>query len=450
LSAFGNTGVAKVGPDTLDTNSLLSFVQVAGILGSFMTPRSVLAVLLVLMSGPAAAQVFVPQAKPAAVRPVSRPLQSRPIVFYVAKGAPDVCGPGCDTWIAIEGQFDRSASARFRKFFVALRDRKLPIYITSPGGNLEQALTMGTLLHEKPVVVRVARTIVQECGFEAQDSDVCLKLKQSGRVLTGALWTRNAICNSACPYFLLGASTREIAPDTSLGVHSAKVFTQFLGIVTPTAEMVAAAAQRGKVRSDGLLASYFARMGADTGLLKLAGTVKFEDVHILTRDEIIRFGLDRREQAETAWQFENGVRSMAGKAVSQKSEGDDAHRLLQWRLICISTEQFELDVQRPVGQAPLPTVAVSGDDAKQLYFTPIPTRTPGSEFWGVRLARTVVDKFASEPTFDLIESSQRSDGRHVVRTALSTEGLAHAVDTLLPTCPPPRTVTLSTRDGATK
>ena len=413
-----------------------------------MAVRSFLVALVVLICGPAMAQVFVPQAKPG--RP-AWPAKTHSVVFYVAKGAPDSCGSGCDTWIAIEGQIDITAAARFRKFFQPLRSRNLPIYITSPGGNLEQALAMGTLLHEKPAVARVARTVVQECGFEAQDSDVCLKLKQSGRELSGRLWTRNAICNSACPYFLLGARTREIAPDTSLGVHSAKVITQFLGIVAPTAEMRAAAAERGRARSDGLLASYFTRMGADTGLLKLASTVKFEDVHILTREEIVRFGIDRRERVETPWQFENGGRSMAGKVASEKVEGDDAYRLLQWRLICITTEQFELDVQRPVGKALLPLVAIGSDGAKPLYFTSIPTKVPGAEFWGVRLPRAAVDHLAGQSQFELIESSQGTDGqRHAASTTLSTEGLSRAVEVLLPTCPPSKAVTISTRDAVVK
>lgn len=413
-----------------------------------MTVRRFLVALVVLICGPAMAQMFVPQAKLG--RP-ARPALTHPLVFYVAKGAPDSCGSGCDSWIAVEGQIDSTAAARFRKFYQPLRGRNLPIYVMSPGGNLEQALAMGELLHEKPVVARVARTVVQECGFEAQDSDVCLKLKQSGRELAGRLWTRNAICNSACPYFLLGARTREIAPDASIGVHSAKVITQFSGTVTPTAEMRAAAAARGRARSDGLLASYFARMGADTGLLKLIGTVKFEDIHVLTRDEIVRFGIDRRERVETPWQFENGVRSLAAKVSMQRYEGEDAYRLLQWRLICISTEQFEFDLQRPTATAALPLVAIGSDSAKPLYFTPIPARTPGSEFWGARLPRSAVDKLTEQPQFELIESSQGSDGqRHAVSTPLSTEGLSRAVDALLPSCPPAKTVTISTRDTQAK
>ncbi|MGA2057529.1 MAG: hypothetical protein ABSG88_19735 [Bradyrhizobium sp.] len=412
-----------------------------------MALRNTLAALFVMICGSAAAQTIARPVHPVPARPIQG--QVNPVVFYVAKGAPDACGRGCDTWIAIEGQIDGTAAARFRKFLQPLRNRNLPIYVTSPGGNLEQALAMGTFLHEKPAVVRVARTVVRECGFEAQDREVCLKLKRSGRELTGDLWTRNAICNSACPYFLLGATTREIAPDTSLGVHSAKVITQFLGVV-PTPEMRAAATERGRARSDGLLASYFARMGGDTGLLKLVSTVKFEEVHVLTRDEIIRFGFDRRVQVETPWQFENGARSLAGKVATQKVDGEPAYRLLQWRLICLSTEQFELDVQRPTTKSVFPTVAIHSAAAVPLYFTPIPIKTPGSEFWGARLTRAAVDELASQPQFEFIEASQIADGRHAVNTVWSTEGLSQAVDTLLSTCPPPKTTTAVMRDAAEK
>src|SRR4051812_44535291 len=33
-----------------------------------------------------------------------------PVTFYVAKGAPDACGPGCDRWIAVDGQINGDAA----------------------------------------------------------------------------------------------------------------------------------------------------------------------------------------------------------------------------------------------------------------------------------------------------------------------------------------------------
>src|SRR6201990_240104 len=261
---------------------------------SFMfAARISLIAALILVCGPASAGLFGPKAAaqnaplaakmpPAAkVSPVSRArpappkTPTPPMQYYVVKGSPDACGRGCDRWIQLEGQIDAAAAARFRKFFVKLRDRNMPLSFYSPGGNLDQAMTMGSLLREQPAIARVGRTILADCGFEAQDSDVCLKLKQSGRELHGELTTRGVLCGSACPYLMLGASTREIAPDAALAVHNSRVVVTFTG-GTPTATMIATANMRAHERSDNNIAAYFTRVRGDGALLALARTVRFE------------------------------------------------------------------------------------------------------------------------------------------------------------------------------
>ena len=125
--------------------------------------------------------------------------------------------------------------------------------------------------------------------------------------------TRSAQCNSACPYLILGATTREVAPDAILGVHSPKVVLRSSG-GQPTREMVVAATQRGVERADRLLSNYVFKMGIEGELLDVAKHTKFEDMHVLTRDQIFRFGIDRREFVETPWAFEN-----LGRALIRKS-----------------------------------------------------------------------------------------------------------------------------------
>src|SRR3954453_19111482 len=100
-----------------------------------MTLRSILVVIVALICGPASAAPLVRAAPGQPPTP--------PMVFFVVKGAPDACGRGCDSWIAAEGQIDSAAAPRFRKFLRQLKDRSLPIYFTSPGGNLDQAVAMG-------------------------------------------------------------------------------------------------------------------------------------------------------------------------------------------------------------------------------------------------------------------------------------------------------------------
>jgi hypothetical protein len=373
-----------------------------------MTLRVLLAATLVLICGQATAAPFGVRAAP------GEPL-APPMVFYVVKGAPDACGRGCDSWVAAEGQIDSGAAPRFRKFLRQVKDRNLPIYFSSPGGNLDQALAIGAMLRERPVVARVARTMVSECGFEAQDGAVCLKLKQSGRELRGGLWTRNAMCNSACPYLILGATTREIAPDAVLAVHSPKVVVNFRGGI-PTQQM----------RAEG-------------ALVDLAKTVKFESMHVLTREEIVRFGIDRREFIETPWTFENGGRSMVRKTALARNDTGNSYRALQWRLFCLNTGQFELDFQRQSSAvAPVfATVSISSGGPKPLYFAYPPAKPAGFEVWGLRMTKASIQSLADLPQIDSTETGQAADGRRVARSEkLSTEGFSSALASLIETCPP--------------
>ncbi len=414
-----------------------------------MPLRVSLLVIVALICGPASAA-------PGGVRAAPGQPPAPPMAFYVVKGAPDACGRGCDSWIAAEGQIDAAAAPRFRKFLARVRDRNLPIYFSSPGGNLDQALAMGAMLRERPVVARVARTVVRECGFEAQNGDACIKLKQSGRELHGDLWSRGAMCNSACPYLILGATSREIAPDAVLGVHSPKVVLRSTGGGVPTQQMRAAATARGLERADRMLTRYIVRMGAEPALLVIASTTRFEDMHVLTREEIVRFGIDRREFVETPWTFENNGRSMVRKTVVQKSDADKSFRLSQWRLFCFNTEQFELAYQRQaVANSFLPTVSISDGGSKPLYLSPASSKAPGFDLWGLRMTSASVQSLTALPQLDFTETSQATDGRRLAHSAkFSSEGLAGAMDSLRATCPPPKSMAplqaIGSRDSAAK
>jgi hypothetical protein len=358
------------------------------------------------------------------------------MAFYVVKGAPGACGSDCDTWIEAEGKFEADTAARLKTFLDRFRDRNLPIYFASPGGNLDQAIAMGNLLHGRTSVARVGRAMVRECGFEAQDSDVCVKLKRSGRELHGDLFTSGAICASACPYAFLGAAVHEVAPDAILAIHSPKVILNFHG-GQPEAFVIAAANQRGRERADRVASAYLAKMGIDAGLLALTRTVKFEDIHVLTRDEIARFGLDRRELVETAWRFEHTALNMMRKIATMRSPGETSFRLMQWRVTCFNADRFALDFQRPVRAGAL--VAITHSGASPVYFNGPSIVGSASNFeqWGMRLTRSRLDSLVGQPEIEITETAVASDGRMVPQTTkLSNEGWTSALESLLATCLP--------------
>jgi hypothetical protein len=405
------------------------------------------------LAAPAVPSIFAPFVKrPAVAAPAKQPppavpakrpappAAAPPVMFYVARGAPDSCGRGCDRWIAVEGQINADAAGRFKAFVKKhLKDRHLPMYFSSPGGNLEQAIFIGNMLRELSATARVARTTVKDCGFEAQTSEVCLKLKRSGRELAAGLSTRGAQCNSACPYLMLGATSREVAPDAILGVHSPKVVLRYSGNGQPTREMVSAATQRGVERADKLLSSYVVKMGIEGELLDVARRTRFEDMHVLTRDQIFRFGIDRREFVETPWAFENLGRALIRKSAVSLGENGTHWRTLQWRLFCRNPEQFQLDFQREASvSVAVATIAMSSGDAKPFIFAYPPAKPAGYEVWGLRMPKSSVQAIAGLPEIDLTETANALDGRRVShREKLSTEGLTASLATLQGTCPLP-------------
>ncbi|SHN83786.1 hypothetical protein SAMN05444170_5634 [Bradyrhizobium erythrophlei] len=377
-------------------------------------------------------------ASPSKQRPVPPKPRETPMTFYVVNGAADACGHGCDSWIEVEGKVESDTATRFRAFLDRHHDRNLPIYFASPGGNLDQAIAMGTFLHGKSSIARVGRTMVQECGFEAQDSDVCVKLKQSGRELHGDLFTSGAICASACPYAFMGAAVHEIAPDAILAIHSPKVVLNFRG-GQPDAIAIAAANQRGRERADRVASAYLAKMGIDAGLLALTRTIKFEDIHVLTRDEIARFGIDRREAVETPWRFESNALNSVRKIAVVKTPGDTSFRLLQWRVTCFNSDNFSFDFQRPTRAGAL--VAIAHGGGSPVYFNGPLSVGGGSSFeqWGMRLIHSRLESLVGQPQTEIIETSLASDGRSIPQTTrLSNEGWAHAMESLLASCPPAR------------
>ena len=80
------------------------------------------------------------------------------LTIYLAKGSPGACGPGCDRWIAIEGEIDANAASRVRRFLAGVKDTQRPIYLHSPGGNVEQSYVIGRPLRSRKAVARVGET----------------------------------------------------------------------------------------------------------------------------------------------------------------------------------------------------------------------------------------------------------------------------------------------------
>jgi hypothetical protein len=358
------------------------------------------------------------------------------LIIYLARGPANSCGPGCDRWIAIEGNVDQDAASRIRRFLRDVKDSQRPIYLHSPGGAVEQAYAIGRLLRSRKAVARVGQTIVAACGAATQVDDACLKIKTSGEEVQAEIVTRRAMCNSACGYLFLGATTREVAPDAVMGVHNSKLTVVFHG--HPSPQQVAAFTQSSVVRSDRERASFVQSMGISHELNDLIRTVKFENMHSLTRSELYHFGIDTRTIAETAWTLETTARPYIRKMALGKKDDGASFRTMEWRLFCENKERPRLMFIREFDKdaAGMNSVIAMVGSEKIVAFGTFPARIATYEAWSETIKSDAMKTLLSASHLQIAEGTLTPDGKTSREIfEIDTSGLEPGWTQLLASCP---------------
>jgi hypothetical protein len=273
------------------------------------------------------------QAQFAPTAPKHTSLLKRPMIFYLAKGEPDACGPGCAEWIAAEGEIDLGAPQRLRQFLAKQGQKRLPIYFHSPGGLAGHSMEIGRLLRERQMTAGVALTVPTDCA--RRDAAACSALKQSGQPLAAELWSAGA-CYSGCVYAVIGGKVRQVPPGARLGVHAAKpVQVMADGRVVPYPRKPAPQAAE---RLDAQLRNHIRAMGISAQLLEIAANTPHEKIRRLTRDEIAKLNIDRREFLESNWMVVESPRkppSAMKFAVESTGAGGGEFRISALSLTCV-------------------------------------------------------------------------------------------------------------------
>ena len=371
-----------------------------------------------------------------------------PLVFYVAKGEPNACGDGCDTWIAAEGAFDMGAAKRFRDFLKRQGDRKLPVYFHSPGGIAGQAMDMGRLMRQRKMTAGVARTIPQGCDPTKDKDEPCDALKRSGRELPAELRSARTLCNSACVYALIGAVARQVAPGARLGVHASKVLS-YRGAYGKSVRPGTAAQIR---EHNAELRRYILEMGIDAALHDAAEEISHERVRYLSRDEIARFRIDTREFQDSRWMVDEGPPGpMAIIKFVTEAKGPDSkeYRVSRIRMSCVNKDFLLMEYGRELGSdeksGPLLTLA-AGEQKLNLEMrrgrTVVGYNNISMDDRSVRLPVAFLKSAAAADNIEIAEGTvltvvgwelpQNSKPKSVVK--LSTAGLSGSLDALLERC----------------
>jgi hypothetical protein len=262
------------------------------------SPRLILFVVAVLVSTVGGIATVLAQSPPGPAK--ASPAKSAPmadIVFYLARGDADACGRGCNEWIVAEGKIDSGAAQRFRRLLAKLGHRKFPVFFHSPGGSVTGSIELGRLIHDQKLEVSVAHTISLGCDLDKQLEKPCEALKRSGQELLSEFDPTLAMCNSACVFALAGGTVRLVPPGVKLGIHD-------VGL-DPEKTTSRGALAEAKRMVHARILEYGRDMGIDKALLTASFAVPNESVRFLERDELVRFGIDRREFGETVWHFRN-------------------------------------------------------------------------------------------------------------------------------------------------
>ncbi|SCB36347.1 hypothetical protein GA0061099_1005461 [Bradyrhizobium yuanmingense] len=338
------------------------------------------------------------------------------LTIYLAKGPADACGPGCDRWIAIEGEIDREAALRIRRFLAAVKDLQRPIYVHSPGGNVEQSYAIARLLRSRKAVARVGRTIATACAAGTQVDAACLKLKNASGEVEAELTTTRAMCNSACAYLFLGAASREVAPDAAIAVHNSRLVLAFDGRPDPAA--VAEYRRRRLLAADRDRAAFIAAMGIGRELDSLIRTVKFESLHVLTRSELYGFGIDTRPLAETKWTLEKEARPFVRKIATAKKANGSAFRTMELRLSCESSKGAPLTFAAEVDETATgkSTILITADADKEKTAGGSPVRTGKHEVWRSNIDPDRVKAILASRSLQVRESTPIADDKTDIMT----------------------------------
>jgi hypothetical protein len=370
------------------------------------------------------ASLLLPGIVHAEATPAEKPGFASRLTIYLAKGPPDACGPGCDRWIAIEGEIDREAALRIRRFLAAVKDLQRPIYLHSPGGNVEQSYAIGRLLRGRKAIARVGRTIATACAAGTQADAACLKLKNASGEVEAELATYRAMCNSACAYLFIGATSREVAPDAAMAVHNSRLVLAFAGRPDPAA--VAEYRRRRLLAADRDRAAFIAAMGIGRELDSLIRTVKFESLHVLTRSELYGFGIDTRPLAETMWRLEKGARPFISKMAAVKKESEASFRTMEWRLYCENKKRVPLlfvgEIDAADASKKSILMAASADLSKQAGGAP--ARFGKYEVWNGGIDPDMVKAVLASHSLQIRETTPEPEGKaDVARFNIDLTGL---------------------------
>jgi hypothetical protein len=159
------------------------------------------------------------------------PVLDRPMEFLLVHGDSGYCRSdgSCADWISAEGKIFGDSAKKLQKLLKRLGDRKLPILVRSPGGDVGAAMQMGLIIRKAGLSVAVGGTRANDCPYA---DPLCKAGRRKDGSVAGESYSSDAVCFSACPLILAGGVRRIASSWATIGVHQItttrlEVFVQY-------------------------------------------------------------------------------------------------------------------------------------------------------------------------------------------------------------------------------
>ena len=142
----------------------------------------------------------------------------KPMQFLLVHGDMGQCRADntCPDWISAEGQIMADTPKKLQRFLKRLGDQKLPVVVSSPGGDVKAAMEMARTIRKQKLSIAVGRTRSRACSYA---EPICSSAIAADGSIKGQAFSSGAICFSACPLFFAGGVQRVSSPLALLGVH---------------------------------------------------------------------------------------------------------------------------------------------------------------------------------------------------------------------------------------
>jgi hypothetical protein len=211
-------------------------------------------------------------------------------------------------------------------------------------------------MRARGLTVGVGWTLPATCDRENPGAPACDALKRAGRELPAELDVSSGFCASSCSYAILGGAVRYIGVGAKVGIHDAftaptiRSFDENGRVVDRPQSISAETARSSLAQTYGVIAAYASAMGISVDLVKAAHSIPSDKLHVLTREELVAFGIDRRDAVESGWSLvdkSSGARAV--KLIETRDGTGGAFRRAMLSLTCRDATTMRLQYLHQVG-----------------------------------------------------------------------------------------------------